>query len=252
MLLGAAATFGVLHYLPLSAPQRRILSVSHDAKTEFASIASALASAQAGDTVEVLPGVYRERLLMKDAVLVTSRPAGQAVLQPEADASQPDAAVVIQGIRSGAVEGFRILGTPRNPISVGVLVADSDVQLEGLEIEGTTSAGILIRGVSTPTVRAGNIHHNHGAGIVIEDRAAPHIVAGLIVNNGDLPESARAGVEPAESARPVFEGNVIANAFQNFSRRLAPEAEAELRKHNLFVEPPQKPKPRARPAEQRK
>ena len=252
VLLGAAATFGVLHYFPLTAPERRILTVSQDGKAEFASIEAALAGARAGDTVEVLSGVYRERVLMKDGVRVTSRPAGQAVLQPEADASRPDAAVVVQGVRSGSMDGFRIVGTPRNPISVGVLVADSDVLFEGLEIEGTSSAGMLIRGASTPTVRACYIHNNHGAGIVIEDRAAPRIVAGMIVNNGDSPESPRAGIEPAESAHPIFEGNLIANTVQNFSRRLAPEAEAELRKHNLFVEPPQKTKPRARPAEQRK
>jgi PPM family protein phosphatase len=252
LLLGAAATYAGLQYMATSAPARRILTVAEDGKAEFPSIATALAGARAGDTVEVLPGVYHERLLMKDGVRIASRPAGQAVLQPEADASQPDAAVVIQDVRSGSVSGFRIVGGPRVPIAVGVLVADSAVELDGFEIEGTTSAGILIRGASTATIRASNIHNNHGAGIVIEDRAAPRIAASLIVNNGDVVDAPRAGIEPAESARPILEGNVIANTFQNVSRRLAPEAEAELRKHNLFVEPLQKPKPRARPAEQRK
>jgi PPM family protein phosphatase len=252
ILLGAAATFATLQYISTGTPPRRILTVAEDGKAEFPSIASALAAARPGDSIEVLPGVYRERLLMKDGVRITSRTAGQALLQPEADASRPDAAMVIQNVSSGSVSGFRIIGAPHNPISVGVLVADSAVELDGLEIEGTTSAGILIRGASTATVRAGYIHNNRGAGIVIEDRASPRIVASVIVNNGDMPESPRAGIEPAESARPVLEGNVFANAFQNLSRRLAPEAETELRKHNLFVEPSQKPKPRARPTEQRK
>ncbi len=236
--LGALGTLGFLRYYHSDEPPtaRQILTVAQDTGATFSTLQDALAQARPGDTIEVLPGIYRERMIMKDGVHLVSRPPGQAVIQPKPDASQPGAAIVIENMRSGSITGFRIAGTERNGLSVGVLVADSEVDLEDLDIEGATSGGILIRGQSRPVIRASRIHNNYGAGIVIQDEAAPRLISNLIVGNGNDPEAPRAGVEVTAGAKPVLTGNVFASNYRNLSWETSPGIEAEVRKQNVFVE----------------
>ncbi len=255
ILLGALGTLGFLHYYPPSEPlppPRQMLTVSQDASGAFTSLRDALAKARAGDTIEVLPGIYREHLVMKEGVHLVSRPAGQAVIQPKPDASQSGAAVLIEGTHSGSITGFRISGAERNGLSIGVLIADSEVDLEDLEITGATSCGILIRGASKPVIRASHIHSNNGAGILIQGAGEPRLISNVIAGNGNDPEAPRAGVEVGAGARPMLLGNVLANNYRNLSWETSPAVEAEVRKQNVLVEQGQPPRPRPKSAERKK
>ncbi|HYK89228.1 MAG TPA: protein phosphatase 2C domain-containing protein [Acidobacteriota bacterium] len=254
MALGVLVTTGYLRYYHSSEslPPRQIMTVAQDAGGTFATLEEALAVARPGDTIEVLPGVYREHVVMKEGVHLVSRPPGQAVIQPKPDASQSGAAVVIENTHSGLITGFRIAGAERNGLSIGVLVADSQVDLEDLDIEGATSAGILIRGSSRPSIRASRVHNNYGAGILIQDDAMPRLISNLITGNGNDPEAPRSGVEVVARARPVLLDNVFANNFRNLSWETTPGVEAEVRKQNVFVEQGQPGRARPKSGERKK
>jgi nitrous oxidase accessory protein NosD len=195
-------------------PGPRVLSVP-DA---YPLIAAALTDARAGDTIEVSAGTYHEQVELKEGVRLVA--AGEVVLEPKADASQPGAAIVIRNVRSGVVSGFRIVVPAGSGVSAGVLVTDSDVELTGLDIQG---AGILIRGSSRPTIRGSRIHHNAGAAVAIEGDAAPRLVSNIITDNA-------VGLAVSGYAQPVVTGNVFGNNARNFSRE-----DPELLKQNLVI-----------------
>ncbi len=233
--LGAAAMFAAYRFWASDDPLAARTLV---AGGEFATIGAALAEARSGDTVEVRPGIYREQLEMKEGVRVVAAPAGQAVLEPRPGAAQPGAAVVFRKLRSGWISGIRIAATEASGISAGILIDGSDVDVTGVEIEGAASGAIVVRGRSRARILHNHLHDNGGAGLRVEDEAAPSLVANLIAGNGT-------GIEIAAGARPVGHDNAIAGNKRAISWENSPEREAELLKLN-FVYPRPRPAPRAR------
>ncbi len=253
LLLGAAGMFLGTHYLaPEPEPARRILTVAPELAAAggnaYATIAAAMDEARAGDTVEVRPGTYREQIEMKDGVSVIAMPSGEAVLEPVADAARPGAAVVIQNVRSGALAGFRIAVPADRGVSIGVLVQDSDVDVGGIDVHGASSAGIVVSGTSRATVRSSNIHDNAGAGVVVQDDAAPRLIANIITGNGNAATAPRAGLEVTGSAKPIVAGNAFAKNHEDLAWKQSAERLAELRKTNLMEAAPARPNTRPRAA----
>jgi parallel beta-helix repeat protein len=202
----------------------------------LATIGEALSKARPGDTVEVGAGIYRERLELPEGVHLVARPPGGAVIEPRADAVQPAAALAVERLKSGSVAGFRIAA---GGLPIGVLVADSDVELSGLDVEGAAAAGIAVRGGSRALLHSNYIHDNAGAGVLVEDSAAPRILSNIIVRNGRPPETVRAGLEVTGSARPEVEGNFLLN-----ERNVSWATAVDLAQSNMLAAPP---RPRRRP-----
>ncbi len=255
LVLGAIGMALAWTYLaPGTAPERRVLTVSPGVvegagEYTFPTIADALAAARPGDTVEVQPGTYREQVEMKDGVRLAALSPGEAILEPAADASRPAAAVVIRNVRTGALSGFRISLPQESGVSIGVLVADSDVDINGIEVSGAASAGLVISGGSKPNIRGSHIHHNGGAGIIVQDAAAPSLTSNVITNNGNKPGAPRAALEIAAGANPVFTANAFADNHRNVAWDKFPAREAEVLKSNLVVISTRRPRPAAPPKE---
>jgi parallel beta-helix repeat protein len=238
--IAAGAAGGIAAYrawFPAEPAAARILTVSPSVSDAYATIGAALAEARAGDTIEVHPGTYREQLDMKEGVRVVARPGGETILEPRAGAAQPGAAILFSNITSGAISGLRVAIPEGSGVSVGVLVADSNVEIGGLAIQGAASAGILVRGASNALIRGNTIHQNAGAGVVVEGDATPRLVSNILSDNGNRPEAPRAALEVKAKAHPI----VIANAFANNARPVtwegAPERAAEVLKQNIVVAP---------------
>jgi hypothetical protein len=131
-------------------------------------------------------------------------PAGSAV-----------AAVSAQGVDDALFAGFRIAGdpqTPQTPLQVGLRLADSALEVQGVEITGAVAAGIDVSGDDRSTVRASFLHDNPGGGVLVAGNASPTLINNLILRNGRTPGTPRPGVEVRDAARPVlienrFEGN---------------------------------------------
>lgn len=250
IVLGAAAGIAAYRvWFPPAEPGPRILTVSPAQTDGYTTISAALADAQAGDTIEVHAGTYREQLEMKEGVRIVARHAGDAVLEPKADAAQPGAAIVFRNLTSGSISGLRIAIPAGSGVSVGVLVADSGVEVGNLEIQGAESAGILVRGASNALIRGNMIHQNSGAGVLVEGDATPQVISNIVSENGNRPEAPRAGLEVKGNARPIVLGNVFANNNKPVTWEASPERLAEVLKKN-FVIAPNRPRPRpARPAQ---
>src|SRR5579864_664785 len=177
----------------------------------FATIAEALAQARPGDTVEVAPGRYPERIVLRSGVSLVSRVPRGAVLEPPPAAGNGGGgpAVLANGVRGARLAGFRVAGTPQAPWSAGLRLDGSEVVIEETEVTGAAGAGIEIRGADRSTLRYCYVHHNAGAGILVAGDAAPRLLANLVTGNGARPGAPAPGVEVRDLAAPLLAGNRI-------------------------------------------
>jgi serine/threonine protein phosphatase PrpC len=173
-------------------------------------ITEALANAKPGQMIEVGPGEYRETIQLRSGIDLVSRVPRGAVILPPAGSAVP--AVSAQGVDDVLFSGFRIGGDAQTPLQVGLRLADSSVEVQGIEISGAATAGVDVSGDDRSTVRASFLHDNPGGGVLIAGNAAPTLLNNLIFRNGRAPGAARPGVEVRDTARPVlaenrFDGN---------------------------------------------
>ena len=236
LLLGAAATFGVLEYLgwrpPLPPePPPRVLAVGQG--QPFATIADALSKARPGDTVEALAGDYREQVRLKPGVTVRSRVPREAVLLAVAMNDAP--AVVAENTSGARISGFLIRADPQAPLSAAIVLTSSDVTVENMEISGA-GVGIEVRGGS-PTILGNSIHDCLLDGIVVTASATPWVLHNTIRRNKG------AAIAAKEGARPALRDNV----FEKNPLSLPPEIPLDaVRAQNVFLDtatPPRRPAP---------
>jgi serine/threonine protein phosphatase PrpC len=177
----------------------------------FATIAEALAQARPGDTVDVAPGRYPERIVLRSGVSLVSRVPRGAVLQPPPAAGNAGGgpAVLAKGVRGARLAGFRVAGTPQAPWSAGLRLDGSEVVIEETEVTGAAGAAIEIRGADRSTLRYCYVHHNTGPGILVAGDAAPRLLANLVTGNGTRPGAPAPGVEVRDLAAPLLAGNRI-------------------------------------------
>jgi serine/threonine protein phosphatase PrpC len=216
----AAAWFGRGLWQPAPvAIAPRVLAAGPGAT--FSSIAAAMEAARAGDTVEVLAGEYREQVRLKSGVTLRSRVPRDASLRTAPMSNGP--AVIAEGVKGARIGGFRILADEQMPLSVGIRLVDSEVEVEdmevdragvGVEIHGGRvalvgnavhdcgSEGVLILGAGTPWLSHNAIQRNKGAGIAARDGAKPGLIGNVIEKNSlELP----AGTDMA----PIRERNFL-------------------------------------------
>jgi hypothetical protein len=173
-------------------------------------ITEALAKAAPGQMIEVGPGEYRETIQLRSGIDLVSRVPRGAVILPPVGSAVP--AISAQGVDDAVLSGFRIAGDATTPLQVGLRLADSSVEVQGVEITGAATAGIDVSGDDRSTMRASFVHDNPGGGVLIAGNAAPTLLNNLIFRNGRAPGAPRPGVEVRDTARPVlvenrFEGN---------------------------------------------
>ncbi len=199
-------------------------------------IAEAMAAARAGDTVEVPGGEYREQVRLKDGVTLRARVPREPQLRAAPLSGGP--AVIAEGVKGARFSGFRILADPQMPLSVGILLRDSAVEIDDVEVKGA-GVGIEIRGSANPVLRANAIRDCLAEGVLILGPGAPWLSHNLIQANRGAGVAARDGAKPS----------LLANTFDRNVLEPAPtDAVKEL---NFFLTPvrtPARPARTARPA----
>lgn len=174
------------------------------------SISAAIQQAGAGTSVIVEPGEYRERLTMKSGVRVISRVPRGAALRLPTGASETDPAVVAFDVADAGLSGFRILGDAATPLGKGVVVRNSTVTLDDLEITGAHTAAVEYIGSQGGSIVAGNIHDNPGAAIIVRNGASPRIAHNAFVKNATS-ERAPGTLVVEPSAHPAITANTFFN-----------------------------------------
>ena len=206
----------------------------------FATIGEALGRANAGDTVRVAPGTYRERIRLPEGVLLVAESprqstllAGEGPAPVPGEGAAPVAALVVEGVRSGRVVGLTIAGSASAPLDYGIVLRDADVAIEDVEISGARVAGIAIEGRSQGTVKGSLVRDNPGAGIAVRGPATPRLAHNMIRGNGR--GTSGPGIDLGSEARPEITGNVIAGNAAQGIRGIARAAERAVLADNLFV-----------------
>ena len=201
----------------------------------FATISAALEAARAGQTVEVEPGTYRERIELRAGVRLRSRLPRAAVLEPRREGTLDDqAAVSARGVADAALEGFRVSGA--GGVEVGLLLHDSAVEVTNVEVVGIGGTAVEHSGTDRSTLRYSHLHENAGAALRVHAPAAPRILDNLLRANGSAAPRV-AAVEIEAGAAPLVAGNRFE---QNRGPAVAvpsAEAVAEIEGLNEFTGP---------------
>ena len=212
LLLGAIQwRFGFLNSGGASPPPSaaRVLVVGSSRGAKFTTINEALAEARFGDTIELLGGEYREQIRLRDGLHLRSGISEAAIIRAAPAYAGPAIAIIAQNIRNGSITGLRILADEKMPLAVGILLDDSDAEIDDSEIGGA-GTGVEIRGNSRPVIRANSIHDNLNGGVLISGNCTPWLSHNDIVRNGRNPRDLRPGVLISSPARPVLVGNTFA------------------------------------------
>ena len=166
----------------------------------YSSITEALDQARAGDTVEVLLGDYREQVRLKSGVTLRSQKPREAKILAAPLSKGPG--VIAQDVKDARLSGFHIVGDGQGPLSAGILLQNSAVEVDDVEVEGA-SVGIEIRDGAGVVVRASDVHDCPGEGLLITGAGAPWISHNLFRHNKG------AGLAARGEARPALLGNVF-------------------------------------------
>ena len=250
LLLGAGAVIGAralgyeIERLWSAAPVDtgpRTWIVGLEPSSDFSSIGEALAKAAPGDTVSVGPGEYREAVSMKSGVVLLG--SRDSVLRPPVGASPGWTAVTASRVSDARLSGFVIGSGPGQPLATGLLVEDSTIEVDGLEVTGATQAAVDLRAGARVTLRHCLIRDNQAVGVLVRAKAEPRLERNVIIHNGLGPQKSAAVVIEA-GASPVLVDNGIggngADAVQGWPAETLPT----LMQENVLTPAPARPRPR--------
>lgn len=252
-LLCAASIAAALRYYgildrPPAIPPPVTISVGSGTGA-FASIADALAKARAGDTIEVSSGEYAAPLKLKSGVTLRGRAPDVPVLRVTSEGGGPAIAILAEDVHGARVSRFAIRADEKAPLSEGVLIANSDLELQDMEIAGART-GVEIRGKSPAVLRANSIHDCRDAGIRITGEATPWILYNAILRNGRRARGDQTPPFPGmlieAPAHPVLEGNTFGDNGGEPVRLPATMDKDALARFNFFL--PAKPPARTHSA----
>lgn len=203
-------------------------------------IQKAMATARAGETIVAPAGQFLGPIELKDGVTLLSANPGGAVIHVDPAGSGPDAgiAVVARGLRSGRLSGFRIVGDAALPLALGVLIENSSLEIDDLEIAGARDCGIRVDGSSRGVLRSSYIHDNSGCGVRIGAESAPRLAGNRISANGVVAakDARRPGIEIHSPAQPLIENNIIRGNGRPGFGDIPSSVEDEIRGRNVTDE----------------
>ena len=171
------------------------------------SIADALLRAQAGTTIVVEPGEYRETVVLKSGVHLVSREARAATIRLPGSAPERAAAIVAASVTGASVAGFRIVGDSATPLGTGISVTEAGVTISDVEIVGAARAAIDAGKGSTVRMVGGDIHDNSGAALAIRKSARVVVAHSKFERNATGDGQKTLVIDPGTT--PEFTSNVF-------------------------------------------
>jgi parallel beta-helix repeat protein len=188
MILGALSWIGIERNMPRSPRPDSSGRVTHYSvdSTNAHGISNALSTAQPGDVIEIPPGQYLGPIYLKDGVVLTSRVLKGATIRADPSApSDADTAIVARGIKSGRLSGVRVEGDAAHPLRLGLVVANSALDIDGVDVSGARDAAVAVSGASNVVLQNNTIHDNSGAGIRSDRSSKTELVNNAISGNAE-------------------------------------------------------------------
>jgi hypothetical protein len=92
--------------------------------------------------------------------------------------------VVAEQVKGARLNGFVLHPDENKWWEKAVVIRDSDVQLEQLEIRGSTVSAIEFAGASGGTLVASLVHQNRNFGVLVEGQSRPALTHNRFAENG--------------------------------------------------------------------
>jgi parallel beta-helix repeat protein len=181
-----------------------------------------MAEARPDDTVDVLIGEYREQLTLKSGVNLRSHVPREAILRAPPMGGGP--AIYGESVKNIRIGGFVIQGDDKLPLTAGIVLKDSDVEVDDVEVSGA-GTGIEIRGSGNVSLTGNAIHDCLREGVLILGASSPWI------SHNSFQRNIVAGLAAREGARPSLVGNV----FEKNTLDLPPEISMDAVKSKNFL-----------------
>ena len=235
LLAGLFAGMALSEWLPfdtyLTSRRPRTLSVG-PAASHYPTIAAAMAASRPGDAVQLEPGEYAERVVLKDGVNLMARERGTAtVVAPSGDLGW--ATITVNGRRGSRISGLRLLGRPAAPLPVGLHLSGNDVIVDDVTIEGDVRVAVEVASGSSIGVHSSRFSDLQGVAIRIGAGATPSIRHNVFIRKGA--SGTEAAIEVADSASPQLTGNLFAG-YANAVRWAA--GGPDVHRDNFFMRGP--------------
>jgi serine/threonine protein phosphatase PrpC len=198
----ACVAWGAYAFLgPAPPAPPRVARTLHvgSATGEYPTIPEAIGNAEPGDTIDVDPGTYPEKIVMRHGITIRS--------------TKPRAAIVAGGIVAATIEGSVLRDLTVG--AEGIELNSSNLQIEGIE----TAGSVRFTGASGGSLRGSRI----GASVKVQDTASPDISVNFIV--GDIEFTSKGAMK--------LEGNAI-QGILFLPAALPPVLSADLLKRNNF------------------
>jgi hypothetical protein len=210
-------------------PAPRTLAVGADAYG-FRRIADAVASARAGDVIQLEPGTYDEEVVLPDGIDLIARVPGTATLRRRENAAGDWTAVAAAG--SGRVGGIRIVSTPTAPIAVGIRVSGADRRVELIDFDGPMRAAIDISDAAGVRVNGCFVHTANGAAVVVNAAADVTLANNTFVRAGGASEPA---LVVQGDAWPILDRNLFGGYGVEIIAGASADKSAQLLSGNFVV-----------------
>ncbi|MFC1443646.1 right-handed parallel beta-helix repeat-containing protein [Streptacidiphilus sp. N1-10] len=174
---------------------------------EYSTMSEALAAAEAGDTVTIGPGVFRENVVV-DKVLTVRAAEGPGTVRFE-----PPTGTALTLLAAASVQGVVLEGQDG---SAPAVLVGGDAELTDCRVVTRSSVGIEVYGGSRPTVRRCTVDNPGGLGVRVADESVAlfeecEVVAagqtGVVVRSGATVRLERCRVHHTAGAGLVLTGD---------------------------------------------
>jgi serine/threonine protein phosphatase PrpC len=233
LLVGLLGGLALSEWLPfdtyLSSRRARTLSVGPAPVGQYQTIAAAIAASRPGDTVQLEPGEYAERVILKDGVnLVARAPGTVTVVAPSGDLGWTS--ITVNGRLGNRISGLRLLGRPKAPLSSALHLSGSDVTVDDVTIEGDVQVAVEVAGTGAIAVHSSRFFDVQGVPIRVGPAAKPSIRHNVFVRKGA--SGADAAIDVAESGSP----ELTANLFVGYAHAVRwPGGGLDFHRDNFFM-----------------
>jgi hypothetical protein len=136
-------------------------------------------------------------------------------------------AILADGVKNARVADFLIKADEDTPLSQGIVLNNSQVEVDGVEIAGA-AVGIEIHGEGSPVLLGNAIHDCTREGLLVLAPASPWIEHNSFQRN-------KVGLVAREGAKPALVGNIFE---KNPLELPASVTRDTVREHNFLLEAP--------------
>jgi hypothetical protein len=231
LLVGLLGGVALSEWLPfdtyVTSRRTRTLSVG-PAAGQYPTIAAAITAAKSGDLIQLEPGEYAERVVLKDGVDLVARDPGTAtVVAPSGDLGW--ATITVNGRLGSRISGLRLLGRPTAPLSVALHLSGHDVIVDDVSIEGDVLVGVEVASTGSIGVHSSRFSDVQGVAIRVGPGATPSIRHNVFIRNAA--SGTEAAIDVADSAAP----QLMANLFVGYPNAVRWAAGPDLHRDNFFM-----------------